>query len=196
MDVDIKDKHSRTPLHIISEDIKAGRMTLPNRHNVRKVAKLLINNGTHTDAVDSSGIEALQGVFQGFPCLSCVPSLQCIAAKTIIKHQLPYKILPKLVVKDLELHIPAMGQPDTSTDGTTGQTDTSMDGTTVQTDTSMDGATGQMDLSTDGANSNDDFTNYCSDDDFYNDYLQQTEQEIKNVFLEATLGESVIDLSE
>ena len=196
MDVDIRDKLSRTPLHIISEDTKAGRINLSNRRNVRKVIKLLIDNGAHVDSVDSSGIEASQGVFQRFPDLSRFPSLQCIAAKTIIRHQLPYHILPKLVVKDVELHIPAMVQIGTSKDGAMGQTDTGTNGATGQTDTSTDGATGQTHASNDRANSNEDFTIYCSDDDFYNSYLQQTEEEIQTVFLETRLGESVIDLSE
>ena len=110
MDVNVLNSKAETPLHIINEEyFVLDKVSSPVvdgwKDDLLTVAKMLIDNGAHMDILDIYGNEASSYLSFKFPEWSMNTSLKCLAAKAILKHNLPYKKLPAKLVSFIELHI-------------------------------------------------------------------------------------------
>ena len=111
-DANERDLDGKTPLRILSEWIfihHASQISPMYTHgdltDLETIAQILLDNGAHMDMVCSKGQEAAQYLSRLWPRFSFYKTLQCLASSAILKNNLPYKHLPKNMVRIVELHI-------------------------------------------------------------------------------------------
>ena len=109
MDVNVVNSERMTPLHVTSDNYHASRDMEDSGNKpsqeILKVAELLIENGAHMDMVDVYGDEASKHLSKHFPQWAINSSLQCLAAKVILRHNLPHKkVLPAKLIPFIHTH--------------------------------------------------------------------------------------------
>ena len=92
MDVNTEDLNRKTPLHYVSEHFRNGfNMASPITSQMYSIAVILMDGGAHMDAVDISGREASGNLADINPSWKFNKSLMCLAARTIVQHNVPYE---------------------------------------------------------------------------------------------------------
>ena len=105
MDVNIVNRYRETPLHSLSKYIEfyvSNELT----EDQMNVAQLLIENGSHMDAVSAFGKEASYCLSRMVPRWSFNFNLKCLAARSILKHGVRYDKQPASVITFIESHKP------------------------------------------------------------------------------------------
>ena len=114
MNVNVANSKGATPLHMITEQYWKtdtllsgynGEEVDRKLNELKSVANLLIYNGAHMDRLDVYGNEASSYLSHKFPQWSMNASLKCLAAKAILRHNLPYKkVVPANLFPFIEVH--------------------------------------------------------------------------------------------
>ena len=106
MKVNVVNYIRETPLHLfcgeLPSPLPSGWIPTPG---MERIVELLINNGAHIDAADSSGNEVSGVLARAFPRWSFNVNLKCLAVKAIVKHGVRYEeLMPTQMISFIETH--------------------------------------------------------------------------------------------